>query len=176
MADIASSPAAGEQAKTPKQDTRDQMVGKLQELREKVYPTLEGDDTDPRIVERVNQILNDVMAAIPPDPRPDPVYQRATLSSTMGKLRAQIESALDSIDTKKENTDKIKQPFVDAHEEAKKTDEEKQVPPPAGPSQSPTELQSQVVQPLGTTSTSEPGPTEPDAGTTGSTGPAETQP
>lgn len=151
--DIASSPAAGEQAKNPKQDTRDQILEELKKLREQIDPSFEDKDMDLTVVERVNQIFNDVMAAIPPDPRPDPVYQRATVFSTMTKLRTQIEAAL--ANTKPELADKFKGPVKSAEEEAKKADEKRGVPPPAGPSQSPTELQSQVVQPLDTGSTTE---------------------
>jgi hypothetical protein len=148
MTDLDSKPIEGEQAKAPKQDTREMMVAKLRELREQIDPMLEDKDLDLTIVERMNQIFNDVMAALPPDPRPDPVYQRATLSSTMTKLRTQIEAALSN--TKPELADKLKAPIKSAEEEAKKKDEKEKVPPPAGPSQSPAELQSQVVQPLDT--------------------------
>jgi hypothetical protein len=145
MPELDSKPIEGEQAKAPKQDTREEMVAKLKELREQIDPMLEDKDLDIMVVERVNQIFNDVMAALPPDPRPDPVYQRATLASTMAKLRTQIEAAL--ANTKPELVDKFKAPIKSAEEEAKKEDEKRGVPPPAGPSQSPTELQSQVVQP-----------------------------
>lgn len=130
-----------EKGAQPKQDFREDIVARVRELREQVNPTLEEDGVDPMIVERLNQIFNDVMAAIPPDPKQDPPFQRATITTTMAKLRTQVEAALNSFSAKKEQTDSLKQPFVDAEEKARQEDRDKQVPPPAGPSQSPQDLQ-----------------------------------
>lgn len=130
-----------EKGSQPKQDLREDIAARVKELREQVNPTLEQEGLDPIIVERLNQIFNDVMAAIPPDPKQDPPFQRATITTTMGKLRTQVEAALNSFNAKKEQTDSLKQPFIDAEEKAKQEDKDKQVPPPSGPSQSPQEFQ-----------------------------------
>lgn len=130
-----------EKGSQPKQDHREDIVERVKKLREEVNPKLEEEGIDPMIVERLNQIFNDVVAAIPPDPKQDPPFQRATITTTMAKLRTQVEAALNSISTKKEQTDSLKQPFVEAEERAREEDKEKEVPPPSGPSQSPQEFQ-----------------------------------
>lgn len=130
-----------EKGSQPKQDLREDILERVRKLREEVNPMLEEEGVDPMIVERLNQIFNDVTAAIPPDPKQDPPFQRATITTTMAKLKTQVEAALSSFNAKKERLDSLKQPFVDAEEKAKEEDKEKQVPPPAGPSQSPQDLQ-----------------------------------
>lgn len=135
-----------EKGTQPKQDRREEIVERVTQLREKVNPLLEEDGIDPAIVERLNQIFNDTMAAIPPDPKQDPPYQRATITTTMAKLKTQVEAALAGMSATKEHIDKFKQPFVEAEEAAKQEDKDKQVPPPAGPSQSPMDLQQPIPE------------------------------
>jgi len=128
--------------KEPKQDSREDIVAKVTELKEKVNEMLvEDEGADPYLASRLNQIMNDTMAAIPPDPPPEPKFQRATLSSTMTKMKEQAEAVIASLSTKPEVADKFKQPFEEAESSAKAEDQTESVAPPAGPSQSPQELQ-----------------------------------
>lgn len=119
-----------------KQDTKQQISDKVQELRKHIDEQLEGDDINPMLIERVNQIFNDVIAAIPPDPQ-EPKFQRATILTTMTKLKQQMEGALQSVGAKEEVTNKFKAPLEQAESDAKAEDEKKQTAQPAGPSQSP---------------------------------------
>lgn len=119
-----------------KQDTKKEISEKVQELRKHIEEQLEGDDIDPMLIERTNQIFNDTMAAIPPDPQ-EPKFQRATILTTMTKLRQQMEGALQSVGAKEEVTNRFKAPLEQAEDQAKQEDEKKKVAQPAGPSQSP---------------------------------------
>lgn len=119
-----------------KQDTKEEIAAKVKELREQIDEQLnESDDINPMLVERINQIFNDVIAAIPPDPQ-EPKFQRATIATTMTKLKEQATGALENLGTKKEVADRFKGPFEEAEKKAKEEDQKKGTAQPAGPSQS----------------------------------------
>lgn len=124
-------------AQFQKQDTHEEIIEKVKELREQIFDQIEGDDSiDPMIVERMNQIFNDAIVSIPPNPQ-EPKFQRATIASTMTKIKEQAVGALNSFNTGKENvTDKFKGPFEEAEKKAKEEDKEKGTAQPGGPSQS----------------------------------------
>jgi hypothetical protein len=154
------------QDQAPKQDTKEEITKRVNELKETIFKSMEGDRKDEsdkddknknvergreaeanlHLIERLNQIFNDALASIPPDVQ-EPKYQRATIATTMTKIREQAEAAIKNASTKQEHADSLVQPIKDAEEKAKKEDEEKGTQQPAGPSQSPQNYQpAQPVQ------------------------------
>jgi len=125
--------ASGEQSK--KQDTKEEIETRVKELREEIYGQLESTNAPPEVAERINQIFNDTVAAIPPDPQ-IPIYQRATIATTMTKLKEQLEAVLHSFNANKEISDKFMHPVEAAEKQAKEEDQKKQTAQPGGPSQS----------------------------------------
>lgn len=122
-------------AQSSKQDTKEEITKKVKELREHIDEQLEGDDVDPMLIERTNQIFNDAIAAIPPDPQ-EPKFQRATITTTLTKIKQQMEGALQSVNAKEEVTKRFKAPLETAEKQAKEEDQKKGTAQPAGPSQS----------------------------------------
>ena len=123
--------ASGEQSK--KQDTKEEIETRVKELREEIYGQLESTNAPPEVAERINQIFNDTVAAIPPDPQ-IPIYQRATIATTMTKLKEQLEAVLHSFNANKDITDKFIQPVEEAEKQAREEDHKKQTAQPGGPS------------------------------------------
>lgn len=134
-------------AQTSKQDTKEEITKKVKELREQIDEHLEGDDIDPMLIERTNQIFNDAIASIPPDPQ-EPKFQRATIATTMTKIKQQMQGALQGVGAKQEVSDRFKAPLETAEKQAKEEDQRKGTAQPAGPSQSQeqTRLNEQYAQ------------------------------
>jgi hypothetical protein len=125
--------ASGDQFK--KQDTKEEITLRVKELREQIDKHLEGNDVDPVLVERMNQIFNDVIAGIPPDPQ-IPIYQRATIATTMTKLKEQAQAIFASVNSKPEVGERFRSVFEEAEKKAKEEDMKKGTTQPGGPSQS----------------------------------------
>ena len=154
MANDPSQSQPQKQDQAPKQDTKEEITKRVNELKETIFKSMEGDDKSDKndaergreaeanlhLTERLNQIFNDVLAAIPPDIQ-EPKYQRATIASTMTKLREQAEAAIKNANTEEGRADSLVQPIKDAEEKAKQEDEKKGTQQPAGPSQSPQNYQ-----------------------------------
>lgn len=126
----------GQSDQFKKQDTKEEISLRVKELREQIFDQIQDDkDIDPMMIERMNQIFNDVVAAIPPDPQ-IPIFQRATIATTMTKLKEQATAALKNANAKQEIAEKLTGPFEEAEKKAKEEDQKKGTAQPAGPSQS----------------------------------------
>ena len=116
-------------------DTKEEISLKVQELKDQVFAEIEDTNPPPEIYERINQIFNDALASIPADPQ-EPKFQRATVATTITKIKEQLSAAAQSFGGNKQATEKFMAPIETAEKEAKQEDEKKGTAQPAGPSQS----------------------------------------
>ena len=118
-----------------KQDTKEEIETRVKELRDHIFGELESTNAPPEVNERINQIFNDAVVSVPPDPQ-EPKFQRATIASTMTKIKEQLQAVFQASNANKEMTDKFMSSIEEAEQQAKEEDQKKGTAQPGGPSQS----------------------------------------